>query len=213
MATGDTPPRIPSRDRRKTRREGIPHVRGDDSNPAPPVTASQQTSRKRMAEHPTVMLRKSGRQHMSVTTAMHGLTAARHETQRDNSKSARERGYAQATGCLGWWWQVLGLQISANRPATCANARSGVILPRILRQVQGQAGASPWPIGSDASLWPPGVRTGARCRGIRRRRGSSPGSDAGSPRARPGRRDGAMDRKTRPARPRRTRWCRQPPSG
>ena len=36
--------------------------------------------------------------HMSVTTAMQRLTVAHHETQRDNSKAAREPGYAQATG-------------------------------------------------------------------------------------------------------------------
>jgi hypothetical protein len=29
----------------------------------------------------------------------------------------------------------------------------------------------------------------------------------------PGQAEGDMDRKTRPARPRRTRWCRQSPSG
>ncbi len=46
--------------------------------------------------------------YMSVTTAMQWLTAAHHETQRDRSKVAREPGYAQATGCFGWWWQVLG---------------------------------------------------------------------------------------------------------
>src|ERR1039457_2981893 len=45
---------------------------------------------------------------MSVTTAMQGLTAAQHDTQRDNSKAAREPGYAQATGRFRRWWQVLG---------------------------------------------------------------------------------------------------------
>src|ERR1019366_739940 len=44
---------------------------------------------------------------MSVTTAMQGLTAAHHETQRDSSKKAREPGYAQATGRFRRWWQVL----------------------------------------------------------------------------------------------------------
>ena len=113
------------------------------------------------------------------------------------------------------------LHTTAGRGWLCACARRRAAgrtypvprkLPRILRQVQGQA-VPPLPIGSAGSLWFPGVRAGARCRGIRRRRGSSRGSDAGSPRARPGRRSGAMDRKTRPARPRRTRWCRPPPSG
>jgi hypothetical protein len=46
--------------------------------------------------------------HMSVTTAMQGLTAAHHDTRRDKSKTARAPGYAQATGRFRWWWQVLG---------------------------------------------------------------------------------------------------------
>ena len=46
--------------------------------------------------------------YMSVTTAMQRLTAAHHDTQRDNSKAAREPGYAQATGRIRRWWQVLG---------------------------------------------------------------------------------------------------------
>ncbi len=45
---------------------------------------------------------------MSVTTATQRLTAAQHETQRDNSKAAGEPGYAQATGRFRRWWQVLG---------------------------------------------------------------------------------------------------------
>ena len=36
--------------------------------------------------------------HMSVTTAMQGLTAAQHDTQRDNTKTARKPRYAQAMG-------------------------------------------------------------------------------------------------------------------
>jgi hypothetical protein len=36
--------------------------------------------------------------HMSVTTAMQRLMVAHHDTQRDNSKAAREPGYAQARG-------------------------------------------------------------------------------------------------------------------
>jgi hypothetical protein len=43
-------------------------------------------------------LRPDSVRHMSVTTAMQGLTAAHHETRWDNSKAAREPGYAQATG-------------------------------------------------------------------------------------------------------------------
>src|ERR1039457_3366855 len=53
-------------------------------------------------------LRPDSVRHMSVTTAMQGLTAAHRETQRDNRKMAREPGYAQARGCFRWWWQVLG---------------------------------------------------------------------------------------------------------
>jgi hypothetical protein len=53
-------------------------------------------------------LRPDSVRHVSVTTAMQGLTAARHDTQRDNSKAAREPGYAQATGRFRRWWQVLG---------------------------------------------------------------------------------------------------------
>jgi hypothetical protein len=53
-------------------------------------------------------LRPDSVRHMSVTTAMQGLTAAHHDTQRDNSKAAREPGYAQATGRFRRWWQVLG---------------------------------------------------------------------------------------------------------
>jgi hypothetical protein len=50
---------------------------------------------------------------MSVTTAMQGLTAAHHDTQRDNSMAAREPWYSQAMGHFRWWWQVLG----SNDPA------------------------------------------------------------------------------------------------
>jgi len=53
-------------------------------------------------------LRPDSVRHMSVTTAMQGLTAAHHEPQRDNGKAAREPGYAQATGRFRRWWQVLG---------------------------------------------------------------------------------------------------------
>src|SRR5450759_5862893 len=53
-------------------------------------------------------LRPDSVRHMSVTTAMRGLTAAHHDTQRDNNKAAREPGYAQATDRFRRWWQVLG---------------------------------------------------------------------------------------------------------
>ena len=54
------------------------------------------------------LLRPDSVRHMSVTTAMQGHTTAHHDTQRDNSRAAREPGYAQATGRLCRWWQVLG---------------------------------------------------------------------------------------------------------
>jgi hypothetical protein len=54
------------------------------------------------------LLRHDSVRHMSVTTAMHGLTAAHHDTQRDNSNAARETGKTQLTGYFRWWWQVLG---------------------------------------------------------------------------------------------------------
>jgi hypothetical protein len=43
-------------------------------------------------------LRPDSVRHMSVTTAMQGLTAAHHDTQRDKRKKAREPRNAQATG-------------------------------------------------------------------------------------------------------------------
>jgi hypothetical protein len=46
--------------------------------------------------------------HMSVTTATRGLTAAHHETRRDNTEKAREAGNPQITGRFRRWWQVLG---------------------------------------------------------------------------------------------------------
>jgi MFS family permease len=52
-------------------------------------------------------LRPDSVRYMSVTTAMQRLTAAHHETQRDNSKTTSEPGYTQAMGRFRWWWQVL----------------------------------------------------------------------------------------------------------
>jgi hypothetical protein len=57
------------------------------------------------------LLRPDSVRHMSVTTAMQGLTSEHHDTQRDNSKAAREPGYAQATGHFRRWWQVLWRQV------------------------------------------------------------------------------------------------------
>jgi hypothetical protein len=48
------------------------------------------------------LLRPDSVRHVSVTTAMQGRTAAHHDTRRDNSKAAREPGYAQATGRFRW---------------------------------------------------------------------------------------------------------------
>ena len=53
-------------------------------------------------------LRPDSVRHMSVITAMQGLTTAHHDTQRDKRKKAREPGYARATGRFRRWWQVLG---------------------------------------------------------------------------------------------------------
>ncbi len=53
-------------------------------------------------------LRPESVRHMSVTTATQRLTAAHHETQRHNSKNARETGKTQLTGHFRRWWQVLG---------------------------------------------------------------------------------------------------------
>ena len=44
------------------------------------------------------LLRPDSVRHMSVTTAMQGLTAAHHQTVWDGRKAAREPGYAQARG-------------------------------------------------------------------------------------------------------------------
>ena len=54
------------------------------------------------------LLRPESVRHMSVTTATQRLTAAHHETRRDNNKKARETGKTQLTGYLCRWWQVLG---------------------------------------------------------------------------------------------------------
>jgi hypothetical protein len=80
------------------------------------------------------LLQPESVRHMSATTAMQGRTAAHHDTQRDNSKAAREPGYAQATGRFRRWWQVLGSNhvgvadgftgsppLSTGTPLSCGN--------------------------------------------------------------------------------------------
>jgi hypothetical protein len=54
------------------------------------------------------LLRPESVRHMSVTTAMQGLTATHHDTRRDSSKDAPEAGNTQLTGHFRRWWQVLG---------------------------------------------------------------------------------------------------------
>jgi hypothetical protein len=54
------------------------------------------------------LLRPESVRHMSVTTAMQGLTVTHHDTRRDSSNKAREAGNTQLTGRFCRWWQVLG---------------------------------------------------------------------------------------------------------
>src|SRR6058998_2335783 len=68
MATGDSPPRIPPRDRRETRRGGIPHVQGRQQNPDPAEGSREAGSSKSTAGHPAGMLRESGRQQQVTDT-------------------------------------------------------------------------------------------------------------------------------------------------
>src|ERR1022692_675911 len=60
---------------------------------------------------------------------MQGHTTAHHDTQRDNSKAAREPGYAQATGRLCRWWQVLG----SNQRRLSRRVAGGSFTPRLLQ--------------------------------------------------------------------------------
>ena len=66
--------RIPPRDRRQTRRGGIPHVQHRQQNPGPHSSSQEATSSKSTARHAAEMLRKSSRQHLarSVSTALLG---------------------------------------------------------------------------------------------------------------------------------------------
>ena len=57
-----TPPRIPPRDRRQTRRGGIPHVQHRQQNPGPHSGSQEATSSKSTARHVAAKLRKSSRQ-------------------------------------------------------------------------------------------------------------------------------------------------------
>jgi len=70
-------------------------------------------------------LRPDSVRHVSVTTAMQGITAAHHDTQRDYSKAAREPGYAQAMGHFRRWWQVLG----SNQRRLSRRFYSPILLP------------------------------------------------------------------------------------
>src|SRR5260370_38509429 len=79
MATGDSPPRIPPRDRRKTRRGGIPHVHQRQENPGPLSDNQEATSSKSTARHAAQMLRKSSRQHLvaaSTRVAISGRSSS-----------------------------------------------------------------------------------------------------------------------------------------
>ena len=119
------------------------------------------------------LLRPDSVRHMSVTTAMQGLTAAHHETQRDSSKTAREPGYAQATGRFRRWWQVLGSnQRRLSRRfyrylvyslLSCDNMSATGLSPRILRQVHAGVRA-PGRYSEVASNWQYDDRPKIRCR-------------------------------------------------
>ena len=63
-----TPPRIPPRDRRQTRRGGIPHVQQRQQNPGPHSSSQEATSTKSTARHAAEKLRKSSRQQLSFVS-------------------------------------------------------------------------------------------------------------------------------------------------
>jgi hypothetical protein len=76
-----------------------PGIAGDLPGPWQPVTGGRMIAATgESSGSVNRWLQLDSVRHMSVTNAMEGLTAAHHDTQRDNSKAAREPGYAQATG-------------------------------------------------------------------------------------------------------------------
>jgi len=93
---------------REVRAWAHPGIAGDLPGPRQPVTGGRIAATEESSGSVNRWLRPDSVRHMSVTTAMQGLTAAHHDTQRDKRKKAREPGYAQATGRFRRWWQVLG---------------------------------------------------------------------------------------------------------
>jgi hypothetical protein len=53
------------------------------------------------------LLRPDSVRHVSVTTAMQGLTAEHRDTRRGSSKKGSQAGKTQLTGYLRRWWRVL----------------------------------------------------------------------------------------------------------
>jgi hypothetical protein len=101
--------------------------------------------------------------HMSVTTAMQGLTAAHRETQRDNSKTARESGKIQLTGYFRRWWQVLGsnqrrLSRRFYRPSLLAEADAADQRLRGSRRCPGAPSSAICPCAPGSGRW--NARTG-----------------------------------------------------
>ena len=94
--------RYPRAHGRMTDRDG----RGNDQRPG--LRRSGAYERIRASGSVNRLLGPESVRHMSVTTATQGLTAAHRETQRNNSKKARETGKTQLTGRFRRWWQVLG---------------------------------------------------------------------------------------------------------
>src|ERR1700693_5505094 len=95
MATGDTPPRIPSRDRRKTRRGGILTFQTETAKAWPARSSQAATSTKSTAGNPTIMLRKSGRQQ----------SAGRRGVQRPDAGGG-PAGRGREAQVLAWQWAL-----------------------------------------------------------------------------------------------------------
>ena len=72
--------RIPPRDRRQTRRGGIPHVQHRQQNPGPHSGDQEATSSKSTARHAAEMLRKSSRQHQRRVANLVGRRPGRRGT-------------------------------------------------------------------------------------------------------------------------------------